>query len=377
MNATVEQAIVARVQKGDVRVPAFPKSARKLAEVLDRPDFSMEDIVKVLRSDDVLAATTLRMANSAFYARGSPTETVSAAVVRIGGKELHRLGVASGAARVFGSPGPFAGLRRRAWTQALLSAAICEQLATVADEPTEASFLAGLMHDIGRVLVIAVLEAVKTPMSDAEAWQYVERFHVELGMVLAARWKLPPSIETIISDHHARDAEPGEEVLRRVQASDTIVQMLEVEPTVTAERLGSVAMLSTAECRALAEAIPRMPEWMEAFSTEMPTDHAAVSVPLVPTTFTRPVELMAAGPVPVKGELLSGGPSELTVRTSAPGRANWLVQVKVEDLSFWANVRSTSPSAGGGHEWLMKPFALSPDVAAKWSQIVRCLDKAA
>ena len=52
-----------------------------------------------LRTDDVLAGTTLRLANSAFYARGSPVTSLAGAVSRLGMKELHRLGVASTAAR--------------------------------------------------------------------------------------------------------------------------------------------------------------------------------------------------------------------------------------------------------------------------------------
>ncbi len=58
----------------------------------------------------------------------------------------------------------------------------------------------------------------------------------------------------------------------------------------------------------------------------------------------------------MKAELLSGDADELVVRASTPGRSNWLVQVKFEDLSFWANVKSTSPCASGGYEWTMKPF---------------------
>lgn len=367
-----DQQLVARVQRGDVRVPAYPPSAGKLQRVLGREGYTVADVVNVLRTDDVLAATTLRLANSAYYARGEPSSTLSKAVVRIGSQQLHRLTVAAGTTRLFASPGPLSGLRRRAWRQSLLSAAVCETLAHAAGDAPEESFVAGLLHDIGRVLAIAVIEELGGT-NEEEVWPVVERFHVELGMVIAARWMLPAALEEVIADHHVRDAGPQDVVLRRVQAADQVVAVLEAEPSVTAERLGAIALLTTKECATLAASIPQLPEFIEAFGLNAGAETAVQSV----KSASRPVQLKAAGPDPICAELVKGDATSLTVRAGSPGRPNWLVQVTVDELTFWANVSASRPAAEGGFEWELRPFALAADVAAKWSALTAALKRAA
>ncbi|MBL8950405.1 MAG: HDOD domain-containing protein [Myxococcaceae bacterium] len=372
-----DQQIVARVQRGDVRVPAYPPSAGKLQRVLGQPGYTISDVVGVLRTDDVLAATTLRLANSAYYARGSAASTLSTAVVRIGSQQLHRLTMAAGTGRVFASSGPLAGLRRRAWRQSLISAVVCERLAEAAGEPAEESFVAGLLHDIGRVLAIAVIEELGGTNED-DMWPVVERFHVELGMVIAAKWMLPPALEEVIADHHVRDAGPNDVILRRVQAADQVVALLEAEPTASAERLGTIGVLTPRECALLAKTIPGMPEFIEAFGINQIPDRApAPAKTVAPPRATRPVQLKATGPDPIGGELVNGSATSLTVRASTAGRPNWLVQVTVDQLTFWANVTGSQPDPAGGFEWLLKPFALAADAAARWGEITAQLPKAA
>jgi len=379
MSDAVEQAIVARVQRGDVRVPAWPRSAHRLQAVLSHPGASVADVVKVLRTDDVLAGTTLRLANSAFYARGAPVTSLAAAVARLGMKELHRLGVASAAQRAFGGPGPLAGLRQRAWRHALVEAAICEKLAQLAGtQDEEASFLGGLLHDIGRVLAIAALEQVGAPGDLEECWRIVDRLHVELGMVLAAKWKLPADIEMLIADHHVRSASDAELVLRRVQIADVISKMMETSPSISVEMLECVPDLDARHCAELAYALPRLPELIEAFSGETRHVTPAAAAPFVAADAPPARRLsICGGPVPLEVELLRAARETLAVRAEAAGKVNWLVQVKAGDLSFWANVTASSPGEGGGHEWTLKPFAMAPDAEKRWLAFAGGLSAAA
>ncbi|MBK7859128.1 MAG: HDOD domain-containing protein [Archangiaceae bacterium] len=376
MSEALESAIVARVQRGDVRVPAYPPSAGKLQRVLGKPGFTIDEVVKVLRTDDVLAATTLRVANSVFYSRGEPASTLSNAVVRIGSQQLHRLSVAAGTQRVFAAPGPLASLRRRAWRQSLTAAIVCECLAQAGGKPSEEAFIAGLLHDIGRVLAITVIEELGCT-DEVEGWRVVERFHVELGMVIAAKWMLPTALEEVIADHHARDATETDPNLRFVQIADQVVALMEQEPLITAERLGGIGLLTTQECKALAKRIPTMPELVEAFGLDGPESSNTVSVPLTPAAAnSKQVQLSAAGPGPMTAELTKASTTGLTVRASTPGRSNWLVQVKLEDVSFWANVQQSQPVASGGFEWELKPFALSAEMANRWAALTHELPAA-
>jgi putative nucleotidyltransferase with HDIG domain len=97
--------------------------------------------------------------------------------------------------------------KRRVWRESLAAAVVCEGLAASAGlEPGEA-FVAGLLHDVGKLLAISTLDELfkQRPQlrpDDATLWLEVERTHVKLGALLAQRWQLPGILGAVITAHH-------------------------------------------------------------------------------------------------------------------------------------------------------------------------------
>lgn len=383
----LEAAVVQQVKQGKVVIPPYPDAAMKVTQLLALPDWSVQALVDVLKLDAVLAGALLKLANSAAYAREGTVTELSIAVMRLGAQELKSLAVASGVGQLAAVRGPLASLRRRAWQEAIISARICEELAHVAHDAREESFLAGLLHDIGRLLAIGCFEAVlaaqpNLPARTEEAWwELVEKFHLELGLVLAHEWKLPELFERVIAEHH--DPRPSWlAVVHRVKAADTIVGLLRAQVHLTAAELQLHVGLTAAEAGHLAARLPTMPELAMALSpvsiaAEPPSKvvpRAVVLPPVAPEP--KRVEVAGVQRTPVVCFVVGAAKDALIVASPEPMRENLLVKVAFDGVAFSARVKASAGQQACTAT--LAPFALPTAVFKQWQAFVdRCQASAA
>lgn len=382
-----EQAVVELVRQGKVRIPPMPEAAMRLAAELARSTWTVDDLVAVLKTDQVLAAGLLRLANASAYARGEPVTELSVAVVRIGAQDLHRLALTSGLQQLAVTNGPLVSLRRRAWRGALASAMVCERLAALANDKAEESYVAGLLHDIGRLLAITCLETVllahpeEQPRDEAEWWALVENLHVELGLVLVTHWRLPALFEQVISGHHRAEAELTP-LLRRVHAADIIVELLERKSHLTLVDLEHHTRLPHAECEALAALLPMIPEFTRAFSfgakgPDVVSKVTPVPIAAAPKPLEVPVEISRLGGGPVRCTLVAAQDSSLTVESPEPVSVGDLVAVQLMDeldFSFCAKVGSARRGPKG-YRAVLAPYALTRALHQRWVEFVAKITK--
>ncbi len=205
--------VEAMVRKGEVDVPAYPAIAMKIRRVVCRGDYGIADLEELIAADPSLAAKVLRYANAAGYMSAEEATSLRQAMLRLGARGLESLVVAIELGRVMRRGGPLDVLRSRVWRHSLLHAHLCQALAPTRAVDPETAYTAGLLHDFGALLAIHCFERClgsveALPPLTLDAWQtLVDRYHVELGMVLAARWQLAEAIEEVIRGHH----QPGGE----------------------------------------------------------------------------------------------------------------------------------------------------------------------
>jgi HD-like signal output (HDOD) protein len=205
--------VEAMVRKGEVDVPAYPAIAMKIRRVVCRGDYGIADLEELIASDPSLAAKVLRYANAAGFMSAEEATSLRQAMLRLGARSLESLVVAIELGRVMRQGGPLDVLRSRVWRSSLLHAHLCQALAPTRAVDPDTAYTAGLLHDFGALLAIHCFERCirgveALPPLTLDAWQtLVDRYHVELGMVLAARWQLAEAIEEVIRAHH----QPGGE----------------------------------------------------------------------------------------------------------------------------------------------------------------------
>lgn len=214
-------AILERL-RGDVSLPALPEVVSRLESTLADPEVDVRDVARLVMTDPVLSGQLLRMANSAYYARGSTeVASVQAAVQRLGMRAVRGLVYALSLPRLFPA-GPDAGLYRALWKHALAVAAMGRELVgeiggSAAEK--DLAYMAGLVHDVGS-LVFTKVEVGYRDFLDRcarrrEDGQWDERDlcdleqeeygidHAEVGEIfLSERWKMPSPIPLVVRHHH-------------------------------------------------------------------------------------------------------------------------------------------------------------------------------
>jgi HD-like signal output (HDOD) protein len=375
------------VRHDSVRVPPYPSTALKLQSLISGGDYGLNELVDAMKTDQVFTGNILRLANSPFYRRGDAVTSLNAAVSRVGARELTRLAMAATVAQLGQGEGTLVQLRRKVWREGLTSALVAEQLARLsADDPSEA-FVAGLLHDVGALLVLTCIEDVlkKWPESERRAahewWDLIDRFHVRLGLSLAVKWQLPDVLQRVIAHHH--DVYGADDRLtRRVALADQVVSMLESSPEVPPEALAALEGMQPEWAEAMARVIPRIPAFINAFEAEntpgeRPAPRPAIKLPEPPPLPEGPepgfsVELRGHASRGLTYPVTRAARAALCLRAPHPLAPNLLVELAVKtglDVRFWAVVQRCA-SVGDQYEVQLAPFALSPEVARAWETLV-------
>ena len=145
--------IVAQASRGDISFPTSVNAVLRLQQALDDPDCPLDEAIRLVLAEPLLAARTVALANSAAFSGGGPPVTnVRAAVTRMGYRRLQGL-VASLVVRQFGSRIKDPGLRAKAeqlWEHTTHVAALAWSLARhVTGANPDTALFAGIIHEMG------------------------------------------------------------------------------------------------------------------------------------------------------------------------------------------------------------------------------------
>ncbi len=218
----------------------LPVSARRLAMVIARPDFDIEEVEEVVALDEALTFRLLRLANSAASASRVSIGTVRDAVVRVGSGTVLSVATGKAVSNQLQRPLPIYG---QLWTHSVGSALAAELVVrrSKVKLPPE-SFTAALLHDIGKLVLARFLGAERSKA--AQARQAMESRldqglshgdaesevfgidHCELGGLIARQWSLPDRLTDGIASHKA-PAEADDVVCHVVRVSSAVAKSAE------------------------------------------------------------------------------------------------------------------------------------------------------
>lgn len=197
------------------RLPPAPKLYRELSQLLQQPQCTVDDVVKVVGRDPSLTAKLLHLANSAFFARRAKTIELRQAVVRLGFNTIRNLMLGVELFEPGGLIAKALGRELESVQQsAIRMAQMAERLARGTPLASDA-FVAGLLADIGQVvLLLAKGNAWRECRSEARvAGRSLHEFeqqqfgisHAEVGAYLLGLWGLPYSLVEAVASHHRPD----------------------------------------------------------------------------------------------------------------------------------------------------------------------------
>lgn len=248
--------------------------------------------------------------------------------------------------------------------------------------------MAGLLHDFGAVVVVACLEEISAsrelPTLAEGTWrEVIQNFHIDFGMVVASRWKLPEALTEVMASHHHPDAclRPYRPLVQLVALVDQVVAALDEPPVDGQHMLDGVPGIESADRTLIAALLPKLEETLASFESCMPARGALREVP---SKVAREVEPPAGSwPVDFEVELATidkplracaMAPNSLTVRSPTPLRPNWLARLTLivppEAASLLVNVKGCEPVGDGGFLVTMQPFGLDGPPKSVWLQLL-------
>ena len=199
-------------------LPVLPEISQRIMTMLRDPEVSMQDLSDLIRQDQVIAIRILQLANSAMYGGLQEIKDLSAACARLGMRMVANAvqTVANGNLYITGNEA-FRDRMKQLWRHAVATAHCAYEIACVLAEPrADELFVAGLIHDVGRVVLLDIVAnqyrgALANLRSAPDLLEEVFNGYSPLaGLHAAIKWNLPPEFRMTTYFLHDPDAVPDE-----------------------------------------------------------------------------------------------------------------------------------------------------------------------
>jgi putative nucleotidyltransferase with HDIG domain len=209
-NGTLK-TIVARLRS----IPSLPILYNELTSALASPNTSLRQLECVIEKDVGMAAKILQLANSAFIGARGQVSSLKQAVQLIGTEAIRTLVMSVHIFSQFDGSSPVKAHLPSIWEHSVAVASLARQIASTENQPgptREQSFTAGLLHDIGRAILLAELPKEYLPIlaqTEADPAEVLplesETFgctHAQVGAYLMSIWGLPAALVHAVALHH-------------------------------------------------------------------------------------------------------------------------------------------------------------------------------
>lgn len=228
-----------RLGEGRVDLPLLPSAASQVLGLCQDPDADARSLAGLIQSDQALTAHVLRVANSAAYMPLVPIVSLQQAIGRLGLATLAEIAIAVAMkGRVFDVPG-YEGLAQELWLHSVVTAGVAREIARLRRANVEGAFLSGLIHDVGRPVVLQgvldLAEEVDEEVDEAELFEAMDRLHPGVGAMLIAQWGLPEWMAAAALCHHEPEStEAHGDYARTAWLADRLAHGDDIDYTVVA-----------------------------------------------------------------------------------------------------------------------------------------------
>jgi putative nucleotidyltransferase with HDIG domain len=190
----------------------------KITELVNNPRSSAKDLARIITDDQVLTARLLKLVNSSFYGFPQRISTVTGAIVLLGFDAIRNLLLTTSVFDMFSDNKKLSKFNQEKFWDHSLGCAVGAKVIgnALRHDKIEELFVAGLLHDIGKIVEMMFLPKQFSKIAD-----YVNNHHTlmrtaeesilgynhaEIGKLLGERWNLPPKLISIIAHHHQPSA---------------------------------------------------------------------------------------------------------------------------------------------------------------------------
>jgi HD-like signal output (HDOD) protein len=202
-----------QIQKTEIKLPEAPTIIAELNEVISDPFASTNDVAQIVNKSPSLSALLLKIVNSAFYGFPSKIDRISRAVTIIGTKEVSGLAIGICVMHAFKDI-PASLVDMPCFIRHSLACGMISRIMAALKNirQTEQMFVSGLLHDIGKLIVLKYFPEPSQVIFELAAASGTSCYHFEkqvlgqrhthIAKYLLRKWKLPFDLENNICFHH-------------------------------------------------------------------------------------------------------------------------------------------------------------------------------
>ena len=225
-------------------MPSLPTTVAKVLEVCNNPQTSPADLNHVISLDPVLVGRVLKLINSAYYGLNQQVTNLVRAIIMLGINTVKNLALSTAVMGTLSSRKDFQGLNMEGfWRHSLcvgVAAKILARQRGIDPKQVEEYFTAGLLHDIGKIPLNAVLSKeymLTVSVADRERislFRAEEKTlgmnHAQAGAMIVKAWRLEGPVGDAIVNHHHYEDYAGEhrDILGSIIAANRFASMMEI-----------------------------------------------------------------------------------------------------------------------------------------------------
>ncbi len=201
-------------------LPPLPFTVAQVIKVTTAPESTAEDLMKAILPDQTMCAAVLKIANSVLYGRSQEISSLHQAIVLLGHNEVQSIVIGKAAISTFRSllkenKEEMSIFWEHSFVTGLAAKIIAENLGYI----TGQFFMAGLLHDIGKLVMFLAMPKKYTPKDWMLPFTSGERLQLEMeqfsvshdivGARLLRKWLFPENLTLALEFHHHPEKAPS------------------------------------------------------------------------------------------------------------------------------------------------------------------------
>jgi putative nucleotidyltransferase with HDIG domain len=230
--------LIRKIISNTASLPTMPEVMLKVQQMIKLPGTSPAQLAKIIETDPSMVAGILKVANSAYYGFRGKVSTIRHASALFGTRRLAELITAMSAGGVLGTAMDGYGLKAGdMWRHSITVACTASEIAAAVDSDTfESAYMAGLLHDVGKIILDPYVQKRKVlfdhyfaahpekTVQDAER-DILGFDHAVIAAIICENWNLPRSISFGIRHHHQPSSAGDHQLSHIVHLADFVSTM--------------------------------------------------------------------------------------------------------------------------------------------------------
>jgi putative nucleotidyltransferase with HDIG domain len=234
MNALSVTEVVAKIRD----LPSLPVLIMDLLNTIGKENVDIKSLAESVSHDQALTAKVLRLANSTFYGMSRKVRTIPQAISVLGFETVRTLITAAAVTDHFFGNDKSNFNFTAFWRHALGTAVCARVLARTLHVNQEYAFVAGLLHDIGRLVLVTFFskqyDAVLAYRAEHDCYlfeaerQVLQVDHAVIGEALTQAWKFPEAMQRAVAHHHRLRLQADDSLAAIVHVADVLSHALDL-----------------------------------------------------------------------------------------------------------------------------------------------------